>query len=141
LARPNSYRDVSYLLAVAVWLERIHFPRVLAVSFVPVLFVAAMGLVGWTVANQLVDVTGQLPSYKENIQNKINLLRSPNGQRLNKATAAVMELSKELAAAEANDTAVGKTGASKTPSVRPLLVEVVSPPGNLLEYAGSVLDR
>jgi predicted PurR-regulated permease PerM len=94
MACPNSYRDVSYLLAVAVavvviatlylarvvlvpfalamlfgflltpvvvWLERIRFPRVLAVLLVVTSFVVAMGLIGWTVADQLVDVTGQLP--------------------------------------------------------------------------------
>ena len=130
----------SFVLTPVVgWLERIHLPRVLAVSFVVALFVAALGSVGWTVTNQLVDVTNQLPSYKANIKNKIASLHSPKRQSLNKATDAVAELSKELAAAESNDTVAGKPGAPKTPPVRPLLVQVVSPPGNLLEYAGSVL--
>jgi predicted PurR-regulated permease PerM len=171
LARPNPYRDVSYLLAVAVaviviatlylarvvlvpfalamlfsflltpaviWLERIRFPRALAVSFVVVVFVAAMGSVGWTVADQLVDVTNQLPNYTANIKNKIESLRSPTGQILNKATDAVVELSKELAAASTSDLTAGKPGAPKSPSA-PLSVQVVSPPTNWLEYAGSVL--
>jgi len=105
LARPNQYRDVSYLLAVAVaviviadalpcqggpgsvalamlfsflltpaviWLERIRFPRALAVSFVVVVFVAAMGSVGWTVADQLVDVTSQLQVTQRTSKIKLN---------------------------------------------------------------------
>jgi hypothetical protein len=88
----------------------------------------------------LVDVTSQLPSYQENIKNKIASLRSPTGQILNKATDAVVELSKELAAAPASDLTAGKHGTPKSPSaVRPLSVQVVSPPTNWLDYAGSVL--
>jgi predicted PurR-regulated permease PerM len=171
LARPNPYRDVSYLLAVAVavvviatlylarvvlvpfalamlfsflltpavtWLERMRFPRALAVSFVVVVFVAAMGSVGWTVADQLVDVTNQLPNYKANIKNKIESLRSPTGQILNKATDAVVEFSQELAAASAGDLTAAKPGAPASPSA-PLSVQLVSPPTNWLEYAGRVL--
>jgi predicted PurR-regulated permease PerM len=172
LARPNPYREVSYLLAVAVavvviatlylakvvlvpfalamlfsflltpavsWLERIRFPRALAVSFVVVLFVAAMGSVGWTVADQLVNVTNQLPSYKANIKNKIDSLRSPTGQILNKATDAVVEFSQELAAASGRDLTAVKPGAPASTAEAPLSVQVVSPPTNWLEYAGSVL--
>lgn len=168
---PNPYRDVSYLLAVAVtvvviatlylarvvlvpfalamlfsflltpaviWLERIRFPRALAVSCVVLVFVAAMGSVGWTVADQLVDVTSQLPSYKANIKNKIDSLRSPTGQILNKATDAVVEFGQELAAASADDLTAAKPGVPASPST-PLSVQVVSPPTNWLEYAGSVL--
>jgi predicted PurR-regulated permease PerM len=173
LGRPNPYRDLSYLLAVAVtvvviatlylarvvlvpfalamlfcflltpaviWLERIRFPRGLAVSLVVVLFVAAIGTVGWTVAAQFVDVTSQLPSYKANIENKIGSLRSPTGQSLNKATDAVVELSKELAAAPTSNPTAVKPGTLKSATAaRPLTVQVVSAPTNWLEYAGSVV--
>lgn len=129
----------SFLLTPAViWLERTRFPRALAVSFVVVLFVAAMGSVGWTVADQLVDVTNQLPNYRANIKNKIESLRSPTGQILNKATDAVVEFSQELAAASTGDLTAVKPGAPASPAA-PLSVKVVSPPTNWLEYAGSVL--
>ena len=173
MPRPNPYRDVSSLLAVAVgvvviatlylakevlvpfalamlfsflltplviWLERIRFPRVLAVLFVVVLFISTMGLVGWTVTDQLVDVTNQLPNYKVNIKNKIDALRSPKGQSFNKATDTVVELGEELAAGPTSATAGGKPGAPPSPSrARPLPVEVVSPPTNLLESARTLL--
>ena len=131
----------SFLLTpMVVWLERIRFPRVFAVLFVVVLFIAAMGTVGWTVTNQLIDVTRQVPSYKANIKNKIESLRSPMGQSFNKATDTMVELGKELEAAPTSGPARGKPRASESPSpARPLLVEVVSPPTNLLEYARRVL--
>jgi predicted PurR-regulated permease PerM len=44
----------GFLLTPAVIrLERIRFPRALAVLFVVVVFVAAMGSVGWTVADHM----------------------------------------------------------------------------------------
>ena len=131
----------SFLLTPAVsCLERIRFPRALAVSFVVVISIGALGFVGWTVANQLVDVTSQLPSYKANIQNKIETVRSPKGQGLNKAADAIVELSNELSTQPPAAPTTGNPGAPKSPSAtRPLPVQVVSPPINLLESAGSVL--
>jgi predicted PurR-regulated permease PerM len=130
----------SFLLTpVIVWLERIRLPRPLAVSIVVVLFMVVMGSIGWNGANQLVKVTNQLPSYRENIRNKISSLRSPKGQSLNKATNAVVELGKELADSATSDPTAGKSGASKLPSTaHPVQVEMV-PPTGLLEYAGTVL--
>jgi predicted PurR-regulated permease PerM len=132
---------LSFLLTPAViWLERLRLPRALAVTIVMILFIAAMGSVGWTVTNQLVNVTSQLPSYKENIKNKISIIRNPKRQSFNKATDAVVELGKELADSTTGDPIVGKGGASKSPTTaHPLPVQVVPPPGNLLEGAGSVL--
>ena len=122
MARPNPYRNVSYLLAVSVavvvvatlylarvvlvpfalamlfsflltpvviWLERMRFPRVLAVLFVMAFFVAAIGSVGWIVTNQLVDVTNQFPSYGANIKKKIESLHGTVGQTLNKASGVI----------------------------------------------------
>ena len=173
LARPDPYRDLSYLFVLAlavviiatlylarvvlvpfalailfsflltpavIWLERIRFPRALAVGLVVALFVVAMGSVGWTVADQLVEVTSQIPSYKANIKNKIESLRSPIGQSLNNATNTMVDLSKELAAPPKSDLAAGRTGAPKLPvAAHPLSVQVVSPPTSWLDYAGSVL--
>jgi energy-coupling factor transporter transmembrane protein EcfT len=131
----------SFLLTPAViWLERIRLPRVLAVLFVMAFSVAAIGSVGWMVTDQLIDVTNQLPSYRANIKKKMESLRSPKGQSLNKATDAMMELGKELAAAPMSGPTGRKSGASESLSpARPLPVEVVAPPMNLLESAGNVL--
>jgi predicted PurR-regulated permease PerM len=136
---------LSFLLTpVVIFLERLLFPRVLAVSLVVILFIAALGSVGWAVTNQLVDVTSQLTSYKANIKNKIESVRGIKGQGLDKATDAVKELGKELDAEPANGPEAGKSGKlsssqATAASERPVSVEVVPPPSNLLEYAGSAL--
>ena len=77
-------------------LERIHVPRFLAVFLTVALAVAGLGIAGWTVANQLIDVTNQLPSYKSNIKAKIDSIRSPKTGRLDSAANAVKELGKEI---------------------------------------------
>jgi predicted PurR-regulated permease PerM len=131
----------SFLLTpVVIWLERIRLPRMLAVLFVVALSVAAIGSVGWMATDQLIDVTNQLPSYRANIKKKIESLHSPKGQSLNKATDAIVELGKELEAAPTSGPAQRGSGASESQSpARPLRVEVVPPPMNLLESAGNLL--
>ncbi len=131
---------LSFLLTPCVaFLERIRLPRALAVLLVVGVFVAAMGSVGWVVTNQLVDVTSQIPSYKANITTKIESLRTKKGQSINKATATMVELGKELAAAPTSDPAA-KPGAPEPASqTHPLAVEVVSPPTNLLDSARDLL--
>ena len=102
---------LSFLLTpVVVILERLRFPRVLAVTLVVILFIAAVGSVGWGVTNQLVSVTSQLPDYKINIENKIQSVRGLRGQGLNKASDAVKELGKELDAESPNSPAADKSG-------------------------------
>jgi predicted PurR-regulated permease PerM len=87
----------SFVLTPLVGLlERIHVPRFLAVFLTVALAVAGLGIAGWTVANQLIDVTNQLPSYKSNIKTKIDSIRSPKTGRLDSAANAVKELGKEI---------------------------------------------
>ena len=54
------------------------------------------GGVGYVVANQLLDVINQLPSYKANIERKLESFHGPHAGSLAKATDSVQELSKEL---------------------------------------------
>ena len=77
-------------------LERIHFPRFVAIILVVTATVAGLGLLGYTVADQLIDVTNQLPSYKTNIKAKIDAIHSPKSRRLDKAADAMKEIGKEI---------------------------------------------
>jgi len=52
-------------------LEKMRFPRVLAVCVAIIVSVGAIAGVGWVLAQQLIDVTNQLPEYRENIRNRI----------------------------------------------------------------------
>src|SRR5450759_893205 len=66
-------------------LERIHIRRFLAICLVVGIAVTGIGVMGWTVGNQLIDVTNQLPSYKTNIKETIDTIHNPKNRRLDKA--------------------------------------------------------
>ena len=127
------------LTPVVMHLERLRFPRGVAVAFVVILFIAAMGSIGWGVTNQLLSVTSQLTDYKTNIENKIESVRGLKGHGLNKASDAVKELSQELGAQAPNTPAVERSGKLTTSTSQPIPVEVVPPPTNFLEYASTAL--
>src|SRR5579871_3630449 len=70
---------LTLVLSPAVsWLQKLrigHFPAVLAVMLVSMTLV---GGISYVIFNQLVQVVNDLPSYRENIDNKIKMLRTPN---------------------------------------------------------------
>ena len=123
------------------WLEKIRIPRIIAVLLVVTLVMAAIGSIGWVVANQLVDVTNQLPDYTTNIKSKIDFFRKSSPQRLTNATAAVQAISTEIraSATPAPAAPAPKTPSSKLPGAsaaspaKPVPVEVIPPAGNFIE--------
>ncbi|MGC1620588.1 MAG: AI-2E family transporter [Candidatus Acidiferrum sp.] len=125
------------------FLERIKLPRVLAIFLVVVVLVGLMGLIGWKTSQQFVDLTSQLPAYKKTLEDKIQSLKGPSSQSLNKASDTVKELSKEIGAvtpgspAPANQTKKAPSTPGSSPS-RPMAVEVV-PPANPLESVENLL--
>lgn len=134
---------LSLLLAPPVaFLERIRLPRVLAIFLVVVILVGLMGLIGWETSQQFVDLSNQLPSYEQTLQDKIHALKGSRGKSLNKASAAVKELENEINAMAPG--ALPTNGATKTPAVpgsspsRPMSVEVV-PPANALGSVENLL--
>ncbi len=125
------------------FLEKIKLPRALAIFLVVILMVGLMGLVGWKTTQQFVDLTGQLPSYRATLEDKIRSLKGPGSQSLDKASDTVKELSKEISAvspgsiAPANQTK--RTAASPGSSAsRPMAVELVAP-ANPLESVENLL--
>ena len=134
---------VSLLLTpVIIFLETIKLPRLFAIFMVVVSFVGLVGLIGWKSSQQFIDLTNQLPAYKDNLDDKIRALRGSRSQSLNQAAAAVEDLEKEVATAVPGSPAtneIGKTAAKpgSSPS-QPLAVQVV-PPANPLESAMQML--
>ena len=128
------------LTPLAGALERIHFPRFLAIFLVVGIAIAAFGGVGWTVGNQVLDVTNQLPSYKSNIRAKIDSLRNPRNRRLDSAADAVKEIGKEITDASSNTvenaSGKGKRAAAIPP---PAPVQVYQPASNPFESLNSVV--
>src|SRR5580704_3363174 len=92
---------LTLILTPAVtWLRKIHLGRVPSVLLVMMISIAVTGGIGWVIFNQLVDVANELPSYQENIHNKIQAMRAPNKNALGRAADTVKELGKELPAAQ-----------------------------------------
>lgn len=125
------------------FLERIKLPRALAIFLMIVLLVGLMGLVSWKTSQQFVDLTDQLPSYRQTLEDKIRSLKGPGSQSLHKASDTVKELSKEISAvspASIPSLSATKKSASATGSSasRPITVELVAP-GNPLESVENLL--
>ncbi len=131
----------SFLLTPFVsLLERAYFGRVpAALTVLALCFVLAAG-VGWEVTNQLLEITGHIRDYKENLEQTMRSLRPPKTGPLGQATATVRELNSELAAAPGQIAvhASGEAKAASHPS-RPIPVQVAAPPSNLVQDLRTLL--
>jgi len=105
-------------------LQKIRFGRVLAVTLVMVVTIAAASGIGVLIFNQLVGVANELPKYQQNIHNKLKAMRTPDKGPLGRAAASVKELGKELT----------NTQAPAARGARPQPVQIVEEPANELEY-------
>jgi predicted PurR-regulated permease PerM len=127
-------------------LERIRIPRFLAIFLVVGIAVSGIGIMGWTVGNQLIEVTNQLPSYKTNIKEKIDAIHNPKNRRLDKAADAMKELGKEIAENppapnEPAPSSLKNSGSGKATTQQPkaVPVQVFQPVSNPLESLNSVI--
>jgi predicted PurR-regulated permease PerM len=116
-------------------LQKCRLGRVPAVLVVLLLAFTVIGTLGWIVTGQLMDIVDQLPSYEDNIHDKIESLRIPDGSRLKNATNTVNALGAELSAAS-QAAADKKTTTSRS---RPIAVQVAQPPSNANQYLRAVI--
>jgi predicted PurR-regulated permease PerM len=131
----------SFLLTPIVsLLEKIRFGRFPAVLTVLILgFVIAAG-VTYGVATQLVQIIGELPDYKANLDTKIRLLRAPHSGNLSKATATVQELNNELAAVPGQISAAKQDKDQRTAHpVHPIPVQMAQPPTSFVQNLRELL--
>ena len=132
---------LTLILSPAVgWLQKLHIRRLPGTLLVMIVFLSIASGIGYVIVNQLVDVVSELPAYRENIDNKLKALRTPNQGPLGKAAQSVQELGKEL-------TAPPETPSSQAPRMRsgrasaptgPVPVQVVPAPSNALAYLRDV---
>jgi predicted PurR-regulated permease PerM len=128
------------LTPVVSFLERINIPRVLAILLVVVALLGVVGFTGWKSSQQFVDLTQQLPSYKNTLEDKIHSLRGAKSQGFNKASDTVHELAKEMAAETPGSSLMNEKthpAPGSSPST-PMAVEIV-PPTNPLESVENML--
>lgn len=131
---------VSFLLTPLVTLlERFHFGRVPSVITVLVVCFALSFGVGWAVTGQLLEITGHIRDYKENLEETIRSLHPPKDGAIGQATATVRELNKALAAAPGQPTAHTPGDGNVVKPTHPIPVQVTAPPSNLLQDLHNLL--
>ena len=108
---------LSFLLTpVVTRLERIGLNRIGSVLVVVLVGFAILGAIGWVVAGQMIDLARDLPSYQDNIRDKIVQLRGSGGA-FSDAKKVVEELGKDLAQeAPATNPATQSAAAAANPS-------------------------
>lgn len=102
-------KDIFIPLALAVlaafvlapftlWLRRIGLPRIAAVIIALVAALAILLSVASVVAVQVVELAGNLPSYRQTISHKIGTLQASFGQSgvLSRVTGTIRELTREI---------------------------------------------
>jgi predicted PurR-regulated permease PerM len=128
---------LALVLSPAVgWLQKLHFRRFPAVLLVMLVSIAVAGGISYVIFNQLLEVVNELPSYRENIDNKIRALRTPNKGALGRAAQSVEDLGKELATAQEAPPQPPLSGRTAGMNTRenPLPVQVIEGPANSLIY-------
>jgi predicted PurR-regulated permease PerM len=137
---------LNFLLTpMVIWFQKFPMRRVPAVALVMLISVAAIGGMGWVVADQLLEVANDLPKYRLNIHNKVEALRSTPDSTLGRAAASVQELSRELADATpprtppANLPGQASQAKSGSQPAAPLPVQVVAAPVSGLQSLREVL--
>jgi predicted PurR-regulated permease PerM len=125
----------SFVLAPLVKiLQRLKFPRSLAVVTVVVVAFAGVSALAMTMATQATQLAADLPLYQSTIREKISSLRGsgPGGGVLSRAADVLQELGKELDKPSAPTIPEAFGVPKATPEQRPIPVEVRQPdPGAL----------
>jgi predicted PurR-regulated permease PerM len=129
------------LTPAVAWLQKLGLGRFPSVLLVMMVSIAAAGGVGWVIFNELVEVVNDLPSYQQNIHNKIEAIRTPSKGAVGRAAASVEELGKELSSAPAPIAPPapihGRRNTWNQPANQPgatVPVEIMAAPANEFEY-------
>jgi predicted PurR-regulated permease PerM len=126
---------LSFLLTPFVGLlEKCHLRRTPAVVLVLAICFVSAGVVGWAVANQLLEITAHIVDYRANLDDKIQSLHAPDHGVLGQATSTVRELNKELAAAPQQAAAARERARdSNAAQSHPIPVQVAAPPSSFAQ--------
>ena len=122
---------LTFLLApVVASLEKLHTGRIVSVLTTVLLSIALGGGIVWIIANQLIDVTNQLPLYRQNIHAKIEAFHVPLTGQLGQASQSVQDIVQELTGPNPPSPAAGvKKPSNAPPSVSaPMPVSIVDAP-------------
>lgn len=140
---------IAFLLAPpAAFFERRRLPRTFAAIFVILLFAVILGCVGWVLFSQLIGVANDLPTFRDNITQKLNTIHAPSDSAFSRAVKEIEKLSDQI-----GDATSGSSTTLSTPSdaknaknplgasaSHPVQVREVSHTTWRLDQLGGVLD-
>jgi predicted PurR-regulated permease PerM/methanogenic corrinoid protein MtbC1 len=111
---------LSFVLAPLVTaLERIRLPRIIAIPIVILAAGAVLGLLGWTVFMQLVEVTDALPAYTNNINDKMQALHQSKTTSFTRAQHELDNLSAQISSMSAAFNDARELSGEKEPGSSP----------------------
>ena len=137
----------AFLLAPVVsLLERIRLPRSLAAVIAILSFGALLAGAAGLVFTQLVSITNDLPTYRDNITQKIEAMHTPSDSAIGRAQQELEDLSEELGLANSSGAPALRTSnksarkqLGSTPE-RPLQVREVARATGRLDQLGGVAE-
>lgn len=131
---------ISFLLAPLIRrLEHIGLGRVPSVITATVLAFGVIGVVGYLVAGQVIDLANELPGYKSNLGQKIASLKTTPHSPLSRATRTLRELGSEFNAPDATPAAAEPAAKPNNAAPPPVPVAVVEAPGNAVSVVNDYL--
>ena len=132
---------LTFILSpVVALLERTRIGRVSSVVVTVLVVMALAGCVGWIIVVQLVDVAGELPRYRQNINAKMEALRIPTEGPLGLAANSLKEIGSELSSLGAPSPGPGlpernrKQRTEPSTPEPPLRVQIVPQSANGFDY-------
>jgi len=126
---------LTLVLTPAVgWLQKLHIGRFPAALLVILVSTAAVTGISYVIFNQVVQVATELPSYQENIDNKIRALRMRDTGALSRAAKSVEKLGKELDTVQETQAPPTERVARVNTPANPLPVQVIQAPPSALIY-------
>ncbi len=129
---------VSFCLAPAVLrIERLRVPRVIAVSLVCLTAFTLVGMLGWIMSKQFVELTAQLPQYRTTIMEKADFLQWQVGNAVSKAARTAKVLDTPLGdGATADKLALDQSFSNRN---TPIPVEIVQDRFDPVDLIGTTL--
>ena len=125
---------LTFMLAPLVTRLQRWIGRICAVLLVVLMMFGIAGTVGWMLTGQAIDLANKLPSYKQNIQDKLRSVQFPGLTPISKITQTIDELKEDLPGGSGS-------GADAVPWAQPRLtsVEIVSGENERLAFMQGVL--
>lgn len=125
---------LTFMLAPLVTRLQRWIGRICAVLLVVAMIFGATGAIGWMLTDQAIDLANKLPSYKQNIRDKLRSIQIPSQTPLSRLTQTIDELKEDLPGGSTNRADAKPRAKTKVTSV-----EIVSGKNERVEFMQGIL--